>query len=385
MKRFKHCFRHKGIVMTRKLWMIAVALFALAGAGSGAKARAQKQKAGQPQWRFAVSGDSRDCGDVVMPEIAAAVLQDRVDFYWHIGDFRKIYDFDEDMKQEPEYRKQPMNILYYEYLAWPDFVRHQLDPFGSLPVFLTIGNHEVMSPKTRADYIAQFGDWLDTRTIREQRLRDNPNDHQIKTYYHWVMNHIDFYSLDDATPDEFDSSQLRWFESVLKRDEHDPSIDTLVVGMHEPLPNTISGYNMAKQFDGTSYTGLETGHRVGAELLQAQNNFHKRVYILAGHDHFYLEGSMNTDYWRTHGGVLPTWTIGTAGATWYPLPDNANEAIAAKTNVYGYIVGTVQSDGQIQFQFHPIAESQVEASVVNEFTPQFVHWCFTENTSANVK
>lgn len=364
--------------MTRKLWIVAAPVLALAALGAGARVR--RQNTGGAPWRFAVSGDSRDCGDVVMPAIAAGVLHDGADFYWHIGDFRKIYNFDEDMEHEPSYRKQPMNVLFYEYMAWPDFIRHQLDPFGSLPIFLTIGNHETIPPKTRSDYIAQFGDWIDSSTIREQRLHDNPNDHQLKTYYHWVLNGIDFFSLDNVTPDQFDVYQLHWFETILKRDEHDPSIRTLVVGMHEPLPNTISTYNMAKQFNGISGTGSETGHRVGAELLLARNEFHKHVYILDGHDHFYLRGTMNTNYWRTHGGVLPTWTVGTAGATRYPLPDNATEAIRAVDNVYGYVLATVQPDGQIQFHFHPIVESQVSASVVQEFTPQFVNWCFTENT-----
>jgi hypothetical protein len=38
-------------------------------------------------WTFAVSGDSRNCGDVVMPGIAAAVKQSGAAFYWHLGDF----------------------------------------------------------------------------------------------------------------------------------------------------------------------------------------------------------------------------------------------------------------------------------------------------------
>jgi hypothetical protein len=42
------------------------------------------------EWRFAVSGDSRNCGDVVMPGIAAGVLKEGPAFYWHLGDFRKI-------------------------------------------------------------------------------------------------------------------------------------------------------------------------------------------------------------------------------------------------------------------------------------------------------
>ena len=39
-------------------------------------------------WYFAVSGDSRNCGDVVMPGIAAGVIQSGAIFYWHLGDLR---------------------------------------------------------------------------------------------------------------------------------------------------------------------------------------------------------------------------------------------------------------------------------------------------------
>ena len=53
--------------------------------------------------------------------------------------------------------------------AWPDFIRNQLQPFGTLPVYLAIGNHEVVQ-KTRGDYVMQFGDWLTRlgRWLREQ-------------------------------------------------------------------------------------------------------------------------------------------------------------------------------------------------------------------------
>ena len=33
-----------------------------------------------PVWKFAVSGDSRNCGDIVMPAIAGAVLKSGASF-----------------------------------------------------------------------------------------------------------------------------------------------------------------------------------------------------------------------------------------------------------------------------------------------------------------
>ena len=37
----------------------------------------------------------------------------------------------------------------------------------------------------------------------------------MKTYYHWIERGVAFYTLDNATPDQFDLAQLRWFERVL--------------------------------------------------------------------------------------------------------------------------------------------------------------------------
>jgi len=49
-------------------------------------------------WKFAVSGDSRNCGDIVMPAIAAGVHKSGAVFYWHLGDFRAIYTFDDPVR-----------------------------------------------------------------------------------------------------------------------------------------------------------------------------------------------------------------------------------------------------------------------------------------------
>ncbi len=53
---------------------------------------------GEDSWHFVVSGDSRNCGNVVMPSIAAGARTQDAKFYWHLGDWRAIYDFDEDFR-----------------------------------------------------------------------------------------------------------------------------------------------------------------------------------------------------------------------------------------------------------------------------------------------
>src|SRR6266699_212981 len=90
-----------------------------------------------PVWKFAVSGDSRNCGDIVMPAIASAVLRSRAEFYWHLGDFRAIYDFDEDMVPPAKLQLNTPHGRIIDYLtkAWPDFIDRQLRPFGATELF----------------------------------------------------------------------------------------------------------------------------------------------------------------------------------------------------------------------------------------------------------
>jgi len=338
---------------------------------------AQTPSAGE-SWQFAVSGDSRNCGDVVMPAIAADVMQRHPAFYWHLGDFRATYTFDEDILHQPAHIARPLTISDYLSSEWQDFLDNQIAAFGDLPVFLGIGNHETIAPKTRDDYIAQFADWLDTPTLRAQRLHDDPRDHRLHIYYHWHERNVDFITLDNASDEQFDTAQIRWFERVLARDLADSSIATIVVGMHEALPDSISDDHSM----GQSATGVQSGRRVYQDLLRAVKEGHKRVYVLASHSHFYMANIFNTDYISQHGGALPGWIVGTAGAVRYKLPPTANAAIGAQTNVYGYLLATVQADGSIDFQFQKLEESSVPAAIVDRYKQEFVHWCWDQNSQA---
>lgn len=328
-------------------------------------------------WSFAVSGDSRNCGDVVMPAIAAGVLKDQASFYWHLGDFRKLSDFDEDMQHQPENLASPLTIGSYELTAWDDFIRSQLRPFGTLPVFLGIGNHETVWPHTRDMYLAQFADWLGAPVLRKQRLSDDANAHKLTTYYHWVQDNVDFVTLDNAVNSEFDEAQLIWFEKILQLDVANPLTTTIVVGAHEPLPDSIAANHAMDE----TPAGIATGRRVYADLLKAQNDAHKHVYLIGSHQHFYMAGIFNTEYWRTHGGVLPGWIVGSAGAVRYALPLERADATAAETHVYGYLLGTVKPGGEIDFAYRHINESDVPAYVVDKYKQEFVHWCFAENSA----
>jgi hypothetical protein len=356
-------------------------------------------------WRFVVSGDSRNCGDVVMPAIAAGAKLDGAAFYWHLGDLRAIYDFDQDMLQAG--RGTHLTISDYEKKAWGDFKSSQISPFEdkSIPFYLGIGNHETILPKTRCEFVKTFAAWLDKPELQD--LKGNsialakgskPSANQetqpetvqkciqqcnecdqleTKTYYHWTKAGVDFIYLDNASEEQFDQRQLTWFDSVIKQDTGDKSITTVVVGMHEALPWSVS---CDHSMNGTE-TGTRSGEKVYRTLLDLQKK-DKKVYVLASHSHYFMKDIYNTGHWQNLG-VLPGWIIGTAGAVRYPLPRDA-DLTRSKTYVYGYLLARVFSDGTIDFAFTELKESDIPTEVKNRYTePWISQACFNGNRQAD--
>ena len=327
-------------------------------------------------WSFAVSGDSRNCGDIVMPAIAAGVHKDGARFYWHLGDFRANSDFDQDILAGPEYRGKRLSVSDYQRIAWPDFITQQIEPFSNTPVFLGIGNHELVPPKTRADYIQQFGDWLDTPILREQRLKDDPRDRGLHTYYHWIEGGVDFISVDNASSDQFDDTQLLWLERTLTNAESNTNVRSIVIGMHDPLPDSLTaGHSMNE-----TAQMERSGRKAYQDLLNFRSKTKKPVYVIASHAHFFVEDVYNDACHKKPDGILPGWIIGTAGAVRYRLPSDMSTAKQARTDVYGYLLGTVSADGTIQFAFKEIKLEDVPTQVVDRYGKQ-VQACFLENKS----
>jgi hypothetical protein len=322
-----------------------------------------------PVWKFAVSGDSRNCGDIVMPAIASGVLKSGAGFYWHLGDFRAIYDFDEDMAPPAKLQLNAPHVTIADYLtkAWPDFIEHQLRPFGELEVFLGIGNHETIYPKTREDYVRQFRSYL-----------DHPPIHGTpRTYYHWVMHEkTDFISLDNAS-NTFDPAQMAWIRTRLAEDRTSRSITTVVVGMHEALPGSKGmSHSMCD-----APSGITRGREV-YDLLWNLRESGKKVYLLASHSHFVMDDVYNTPYWKDK--VLPGWIVGTAGAVRYRLPPGVPTASISRTDVYGYLVATVMNDDTIRFEFEALTLEDLKAANAGKTPDALVGWCYNENKNLQI-
>jgi hypothetical protein len=366
------------LTITRcQLFVVLLVTFAGGVAAAQNASTAGKPHSGDVAWSFAVSGDSRNCGDVIMPAIAGGAKKDNAAFYWHLGDLRATVFIDEDYLHEPEHRKSPPpDKSYYDKTEWDDFIQAQLNAFAPIPVIVGIGNHETYPPKTREQFIIQFADWLDSPALRQQRLADNPNDHALKSFFHWIKDGVDFIYLDNSTKDQFDEYQLAWFEGVLKRAAADDAVKTVVVGMHAALPDSLAaGHSMSD-----TPLGIESGRRIYKDLLNLIQQAHKHVYVLSSHSHFYMSGIFDSDYWRDHGGVLPGWIVGTAGAMRYALPPGAARAKEARQKIYGYLRGDVRADGAIDFVFQEIKREDIPEAVKQRYTPEFVDVCFDKNT-----
>ena len=70
-----------------------------------------------------------------MPAVAKGAKRDGASFYWHLGDLRAIYDFDQDMVQATKMPGKHLTIMDYEQSAWDDFAANQIGPFENTPIW----------------------------------------------------------------------------------------------------------------------------------------------------------------------------------------------------------------------------------------------------------
>jgi hypothetical protein len=353
----------------------ALLIILIVASSAGALAKdAIPSQLGDGAWQFVVSGDSRNCGDVIMPAIAADSARYAPAFYWHLGDLRAIYKIDEDMLDASTKMGQTLTCEAYHKQAWNDFIANQIAPFRDTPFYVGIGNHEVIWPKSEDAFTAQFADWLNAPLFRSQRLRDDPDDHLLKPYYHWIQGGVGFMYLDNASG-MFSDEQLAWFDRVLASDGKNQNVLSLVVAMHEALPDSIAhDHSMCDEAAGNT-KGCPSGRHVYQALLLFHKRNGKPVYLLANHSHFYMPeifGNLPADQ------RLPGWIAGTAGAVRYAKPKDA--PAGTKTDTYGYLLATVDGKGSIRFDFQEIQQSQVPEMVMQRYSSTLVPWCFAHNS-----
>ena len=381
-----------------RLFVVGLLILLLAGAttlharvNGRTKARAHSAKKQEGNvWYFAVSGDSRDCGDLIMPKIARSIRNRRattpVQFYWHLGDLRANYRIDCDIAKRanpafnclPE-KRNPNEITAaekrrYLKIAWADFIQNQARPFArnGVQFFLGMGNHElgtfrlgggVEKTFTRDEFRLTFRPWLAQSRIERQRRADRRRGISSRsgdTFYHFVRGGVDFIYLDNADANVgFSGEQIEWLSKILAADAADKSVRTIVVGMHAALPRSSSrGHAM----DATC-PSLCSGTTVYDMLQRAQES--KHVYVFASHSHFFEEDIYNTE--EHAGKVLPGWIIGTGGAEQY------RDKI-----MYGYLQVGVRSDGTLDTKFVEVTRAD-PPQAAGTGAEQLTDFCFESN------
>ncbi|HKV41074.1 MAG TPA: metallophosphoesterase [Blastocatellia bacterium] len=332
------------------------------------------------QWYFALSGDSRDCGDLIMPKIAKSIETNRgktpVEFYWHLGDMRRIFGIDCDIikRKYPSFDcahrppKGPSQNEMKEYLntAWDDFIQQQLAPFDKTPVFVGIGNHELLKG-SRSDFRLKFKKWLTQEPLPLQRSIDAGSgvaSNEGDTYYHFIKNGVDFIYLDNADRNSFSPEQVKWLIEILTLDSKNPEVKTIVAGMHEALPySTSRDHGMD-----ASCQGICSGEQVYNLLYQARSMAGKRVYVFASHSHYFQENIFDTP--EHQGNVLPGWIVGTAGAEQY------RQEIR-----YGYLLVGVRPDGTLSPRFVAITRESAPPAT-GPGAEELTSFCFEQNKVA---
>lgn len=350
-----------------------ISIFLLMSCALGTQSESAPSPGKGPEWTFAVSGDSRNCGDFVMPAIASRVAAEKDAFYWHLGDFRAMSAPDQDLVAMHPAATAP-SLSDYQQRAWDDFLNHQIASFGSTPVFLGRGNHEAHAPMTRDGYTAKFSAFLDRPEISAQRKADGTEAAPLGPWYHWVRDGVDFITLDNSTRDELSDAQLHWLRTVLDHDlDPHSGVATIVAGMHEALPHSTSSNHAMDDWE----RGVRSGELAYTWFYDAQAAG-KHVYLIASHSHYYSPNIYNTPFWKQHSKkVVPGWIIGAAGAHRYVLSSQADPA--SKTNIYGYLQGSVHADGTIDFALKELTEADLTQAKWPQAPADAIHECFVHN------
>jgi hypothetical protein len=316
-----------------------------------------------------------------MPVIARRAKAAHARFYWHLGDLRALFEVDQDYAGLHRKAPDALTMDAYTKAAWNDFEQRQVAPFGDLPFFLGIGNHETIG-RTREQFIAQFRKLLDIEPIRRQRDADEPNanEHTVRTYYHWKESGVDLINLDNADS-TFEEAQLSWAMKVIAADETDPQVKVLLVGMHESLPDS---YSQDHSMNEGSDQGA-SGRVLYKRLLEFRQKSGKPVHVFSSHSHYYLADIYNTGAWQSNGGVLPGWLVGTAGAQHYSVPPEVKSFTTWAENQYGYaIVHVTPATGAVHVRFVPVKRQDLGAPLIAEFGKAAVDFCFARNWRATL-
>jgi len=86
----------------------------------------------------------------------------------------RTWPLNREKKQLADPKLYPLSIPGYPVTRVGRFHRSSDCPVRPGAILYRIGNHELVPPKTRNEFVSRFTDWLVTPALQEQRLADDP-------------------------------------------------------------------------------------------------------------------------------------------------------------------------------------------------------------------
>ncbi len=209
---------------------------------------------------------------------------------------------------------------------WQEFFDIEADLIRDTPLYVAIGNHEVVGHKAPKPFLRLFVPPLGSEA--------HP------TYYSFDYSNVHFVVLDGFAATEasvecfflirgfgecFDKAQVAWLEADLKAAADNPAVDHVIVVTHEGPYSSKPGR-----------TG--SGHMRALLPLFAES---KVSLILSGHDHYYEHGISGNliHYVITGGGGAPLYeTVGPDAPVAYP------HDVLVSSSVYNFARITVDGE-----------------------------------------
>src|SRR5215204_407825 len=214
--------------------------------------------------------------------------------------------------------------------CWLDII----DPIAD-KTMITIGNHEVDSPKKLKDYMDFFG-------LKEQ-------------YYSFNYQNVHFTVISTELPYEKGSAQYNFVNNDLSNASSDPDIDWIVVFYHSlayTSPSDTGKGNRAEKELRETYHPLFAQYKVDL-VLQAHNHHYQRSYPITYNndnpknpiitDDNIDNNNNNNNYYKDPKGQIFV-TVGTGGASLYPFTGQA-PYVARQYALFGFLNVDVINDG----------------------------------------
>ena len=103
----------------------------------------------------------------------------------------------------------------------------------------------------------------------------------------------------------------------------------------------------------------------------------------------YRSAQVEAVFGRSYAGLRVAYSceqapLGTAGAVRYRLPEGVATGTISRTDVYGYLLATVMSDGSIGFEFRQLGLDDLRRANGGIHPDALLGWCYSKNVDQRI-